>query len=183
MLPVARRKVADMKANQFAPRFAQQIGAGRRQRGMLLIEALCAILIFSFGVLGMVGLQTSAASQSGDAKLRSDASELADKYIGQMWVSDRTPATLQAAFNSSPAGAAYTAWLGSAATAGSVLATLPGVSASSNNPVVTFTTLPAGCVAPNCTSQVTIKMYWKAPHEKSADPVHQYIVTAQISAY
>jgi type IV pilus assembly protein PilV len=181
MLPAARHKVADMKANQFAPRFAQQIGAGRRQRGMLLIEALCAILIFSFGVLGMVGLQTSAASQSGDAKLRSDASELADKYIGQMWVSDRTPATLKANFSSSPAGSSYTAWLGSATVAGSVEASLPA--AAANPPVVGVTPQPIGCTTTCTSSQVSITMNWQAPHEKSSDPVHKYTVIAQISGY
>ncbi len=163
--------------NQFAHRF----NSGQRQRGVLLIEALCAILIFSFGVLGMVALQTVAVGQSGDAKLRSAAAELADAYIGQMWIGNRSatvPPTLPTAF-SSPAGALYTAWLGSAATAGSVLASLPG--AAANPPSVVFTAQPIGCVGTNCTSsQVSITMNWKAPHDNVP---HKYTVIAQISEY
>jgi len=168
-----------MKANQFMRRY----NACKHQSGVLLIEVLCALLIFSFGVLGLVGLQMTAVAQSGDAKFRSAAALLADKYISQMWVSNRSAATatatLQAPFSSSPPGASYTAWLGSATSAGTVLGTLPGALA----PTVTFQPQVAGCattVPMTCTSQVTITMNWIAPHETVA---HQYTVSAQISLY
>ena len=70
----------------------------RRQSGVMLIEALIALLIFSVGILGIVGMQSAAVQASGDAKYRSDAALLANQLIGRMWVSDRTQATLQTAY-------------------------------------------------------------------------------------
>ena len=36
-----------------------------RQSGVMLLEALIAILIFSLGILGLVGMQASAVRASG----------------------------------------------------------------------------------------------------------------------
>ncbi len=60
-------------------------GAGRRNRGFMLIEALVALLIFSFGVLGIVGLQASMTKAQTQSKFRADASLLAQQGIGAMW--------------------------------------------------------------------------------------------------
>lgn len=54
------------------------------QSGVMLLEALIAILIFSFGVLGIVGLQATAINTVQDAKYRSDAALLANELIGEM---------------------------------------------------------------------------------------------------
>ena len=48
-----------------------------KQSGVMLLEALIAILIFSLGVLGIVGMQASAVKASRDAKYRADAGLLA----------------------------------------------------------------------------------------------------------
>ena len=56
----------------------------------MLLEAFIAILIFSMGILAIVGMQASAVKTSADAKYRSEASLLANELIGQMWVSNRT---------------------------------------------------------------------------------------------
>lgn len=58
---------------------------GTSQSGVMLLEALIAILIFSLGILGVVGLQASAISSVHDAKFRTDAGLLANELIGQMW--------------------------------------------------------------------------------------------------
>jgi type IV pilus assembly protein PilV len=52
---------------------------------MMLIEGLVAILIFSFGILAIVGLLASTTRFSTDAKYRADASFLANQSIGTMW--------------------------------------------------------------------------------------------------
>jgi type IV pilus assembly protein PilV len=57
----------------------------RASRGFVLIEALIAILIFSLGVLGLVGLQASLTRATTSAKFRADATYLAQTLIGQMW--------------------------------------------------------------------------------------------------
>lgn len=55
------------------------------QHGVVLLEALIAILIFSLGVLGIVGLQAAMIKNTADAKYRADASYIAQQRIGQMW--------------------------------------------------------------------------------------------------
>lgn len=129
---------------------------------MILLEGLFAILIFSFGILGIIGLQVSSVKQSAAAKYRTDASLLANQLIGEMWVSDRAPTTLSANF-ASPGGSRYAAWQAD------VIKTLPGVAASVNAPTVVF----AGSTA-------TVTLFWKAPNELASDPVHHYVVLAQI---
>ena len=58
----------------------------RKQRGIALIEALIAIFLFSLGVLALVGLQAVMSKNVTQAKLRGEASFLANQLIGQMWV-------------------------------------------------------------------------------------------------
>lgn len=56
----------------------------RDQSGVMLLEAMIAILIFSLGVLGVVAMQAMAVSASRDAKYRADAALLADELLGKM---------------------------------------------------------------------------------------------------
>jgi type IV pilus assembly protein PilV len=56
------------------------------QQGIVLIEAMIAILIFSFAVLGIVGLQAAMIKNSGDSKFRADASNIAQQRIAAMWI-------------------------------------------------------------------------------------------------
>ena len=51
----------------------------------MLIEALVALLIFSFGVLGIVGLQASMTKAQTQSKFRADAALLSQQLIGAMW--------------------------------------------------------------------------------------------------
>lgn len=55
-------------------------------RGAALIEALVGILIFSIGILGLVGLQAAMTRAQGAAKFRADAAYLSSEIIGAMWV-------------------------------------------------------------------------------------------------
>lgn len=55
------------------------------QKGIALLEALIAILIFSFGVLGIVGLQSAMVKGTTQSKFRSDASYIAERRISMMW--------------------------------------------------------------------------------------------------
>lgn len=52
---------------------------------MMLIEVLVSILIFSIGVLALVGLQARMTAAQSDAKYRADASYLANEVVGMMW--------------------------------------------------------------------------------------------------
>ena len=64
----------------------RQISAMRsEQSGVILLETLIAILIFSIGILALVGMQAVMISNSSDAKYRSEASFIAQKRIGELW--------------------------------------------------------------------------------------------------
>jgi type IV pilus assembly protein PilV len=47
---------------------------------------LIALLIFSFGVLGIVGLQANMSIRSTEARQRAEAAVLANEIIGRMWI-------------------------------------------------------------------------------------------------
>lgn len=55
------------------------------QAGVVLLEALIAILIFSFAVLGIVGMEGSMIKNTSDSKFRADASYIAQQTLGRMW--------------------------------------------------------------------------------------------------
>ena len=60
----------------------------------MLLEALIGILIFSVGILAMVGMQAAAFSASADAKSRSEAAAFANRIISEIWMGvDRTDPT------------------------------------------------------------------------------------------
>ena len=60
----------------------------KREQGMVLLEALIAILIFSIGILGLIGMQANAINASSEAKNRADAAVLANHLVGLLSVSD-----------------------------------------------------------------------------------------------
>jgi type IV pilus assembly protein PilV len=56
------------------------------QQGVMLLEALIGILIFSIGILALLSMQATAMRATVDAKYRSEAAFLANEIIGTMWV-------------------------------------------------------------------------------------------------
>jgi type IV pilus assembly protein PilV len=57
------------------------------QQGVVIIEAMIAILIFSIGVLGIVGMQANMVKNTSESKFRADASYIAQQQIGTLWAS------------------------------------------------------------------------------------------------
>jgi type IV pilus assembly protein PilV len=60
--------------------------SAKAQEGVMLIEALIGILIFSIGILALIGMQATAVKNTTDARYRSEAAFLANQVIGQIWV-------------------------------------------------------------------------------------------------
>jgi type IV pilus assembly protein PilV len=54
-------------------------------RGVALLEVLVALLIFMFGILGLVGLQAALTRAQTSGKFRVDATFLAEEYVGTLW--------------------------------------------------------------------------------------------------
>lgn len=60
--------------------------SSKKQRGAAMLEALVSVLILSLGVLSLVGLQGAMVRESTNAEYRAQASFLANRLVGQMWV-------------------------------------------------------------------------------------------------
>lgn len=71
-------------------------------RGFTLLEVLVSLLIFSFGVLGLVALQARTMQQGADSEDRARAALLANEMVSSMWMNQSaTPsATVLASWQS-----------------------------------------------------------------------------------
>ncbi|RSZ37537.1 fimbrial assembly protein [Variovorax beijingensis] len=58
----------------------------RGQTGIALLEVLVSVLLFSLGLLGLIGLQARAISFSSDAEDRNRAALLANEAVALMWL-------------------------------------------------------------------------------------------------
>lgn len=112
----------------------------RLTHGFTLLEVLVALLVFSFGVIGLVGLQASALRLSADARDRGTATFLADQLLARLLIADpaaaadfrhlpdgNTPCNPDGAASAHPA---VTGWLQE------VAAQLPGADAAYQQVVV-----------------------------------------------
>jgi type IV pilus assembly protein PilV len=68
-----------------ANRFQSRPRAPRLEEGMMLLEALLGILLFSIGILGLIGLQGVSVKNTTEARYRSEAAYLTNQIVGRMW--------------------------------------------------------------------------------------------------
>jgi type IV pilus assembly protein PilV len=133
--------------------------SGRKgQGGSVLLEALIAILVFSIGILALVGMQASAISNMNDAKYRTEASFLANQVIAEMWANRNNLAAYAYAGGAVPG--VLDKWVSE------VQSALPN--AQANPPQIA---IGAG-------NQVTVTVFWRPPN--TAAP-HNYVVVAYIN--
>jgi type IV pilus assembly protein PilV len=75
-------------------RYLEKPRIARAQHGMALLECLMALLIFSVGLLGLLGLEARVMNISTDSENRGRAAMLANEVASQMWLNNTvTPAT------------------------------------------------------------------------------------------
>ena len=118
------------------------------------------ILIFSIGILALMGLQAQSIRNTVEAKYRNEAAYLANQIIGQMWVDRANLANYDTGAGASPQ---MTAWCNQVAN------TLPRVTVgATNSPTIAV----AG-------SQVTVTVFWQLPGADS--PQRQFSVVALIN--
>jgi type IV pilus assembly protein PilV len=160
-----------------------KIGAAARtrrtpagQRGMFLLEALIAILIFSFGILGLVGMQSKAISAQSDTQYRIEAANFANRILSQIWVNiDRsnmlaTPTSLQTsllAFQHKPGGANCN-FTGAASTKQDVLDWVTSMTApTAGSPPLPGASTAMQQILVNTAAgnynQVTVTVCWQSP--------------------
>jgi len=146
--------------------------AQRSERGVMLIEALVAILIFSIGILAVVGMQAVAIKDVTSAKYRSEAAFLAQELLAQMWTDNGNIGVYAFAGAGAPP-ARILPWVNK------VQLRLPDV--ANQLPVVTLTNpSPAAPAAPTgATVQITVK--WRLPEEATQNlPAHSHTVIAYV---
>jgi type IV pilus assembly protein PilV len=149
-----------------------------REHGVMLIEAMVAILIFSLGILGLVALGGQAVGAQSDAQYRTEASGLADAIAGEIAVNvDRTNngANIAASLPafSHRGGGANCAFAGADAVNPRVLAlvaragALPGATAAQQQIMV-----QNGAGAFN---RVEITLCWRTANDNGAWRRHTYV--------
>jgi type IV pilus assembly protein PilV len=113
-----------------------------------LIEVLVALLVFSIGLLGIVGLQARAIQLSVDSEDRSRAALLANEIVSQMWALRTT---------SLPAG------------------TVEAWQARVQDPAVSGLPNSDGNVSePDGDGVVTVTITWRSPARPDADVENRY---------
>lgn len=127
------------------------------QQGVVLIEALIGILIFSIGILALIGLQAVAIKNTVDSQNRIEAGFLANEIVSRMWTTGGNPSTF-AYTSGTSSNATMQAWVTKVAN------TMPGVNTTAYTTSAGTGTAPSIVVAGN---RVTVSIYWKAPGETS----------------
>ncbi len=135
----------------------EKMFAKDKQSGAVLLESLIAILIFTIGILGLIGVFASSMKNVSEAQSRTEASFLVETLIAKMITAD--PAT-RATTYASPSGSEYLSWVNDRVKNSSTGLPRPGT------PTVLF----AG-------NQVTITLTWK---DRSDSPQRTYTATTSL---
>lgn len=140
-----------------AQKYQRQIAMPGEQSGVALLEALIAILIFAFGLLGMAGFQAQSIKTQDESKKRADAAFIANQMVGDMWgVAPNNLSSCAGEFAKGDEGCANAPW-GDRIEQG-----LPGGSAE---------VVVAG-------TEVTITLTWNTP---GVEEEHRYVQRANIA--
>jgi type IV pilus assembly protein PilV len=139
----------------------------KKQKGSMLLEALIAILIFSMGILALMGMQATAINTVSESKYRSDAGFLTNRILGQIWA-DR--ANL-ASYACNPCTTTGTGNIDTRAWATEIQGgalQLPGVTDAANQPTITL----------GANNQVQVQLFWRTPN---ATAQRNHLVIAYIN--
>jgi type IV pilus assembly protein PilV len=142
-------------------------------RGASLLEAMVALVIFSVGILGLLGLQANALSTTRDAQYRAEAAVLADEIIGVMW-SDRVNADF---YVHNGSGGTLCAPTASATTYHNALAWLGEFTTTSSPRYLPGATSAAQQISVDGDRTVRVTICWRAPQDAGW---HNYTAVAQI---
>ena len=116
------------------------------QSGYVLLEALVAMLIFSLGLLGLIGFQAASTKIATDSRFRTEAAMLADELLAKMAASEISQVEADYAVG----GSKFKAWLNGRVKGGSRL----------SNVGVTPTFVRS---ATSTTMLVTLRIEWTMP--------------------
>lgn len=154
----------------------------RGQDGMTLIESMVAILIFSMGILALVGMYVTATSRTSDSQYRIEAANVANRMIGEIWTNvDRsTEATLTntlTAFQHRPGGGGC-AFNGTASANAAVTQWVNDITAAGTGLPGADNTMQQILVDTANANRVTVTVCWRAPSDTAT---HRHVVVANIN--
>lgn len=172
----------------------------RSQQGVMLIEALIALLIFSLGILGMVAMGSVAIAAQSDSQYRTEAANYANEIVAQMAVElqqgaynstlnafDPNPALL--AFAHQPTSGGYCSFAGAPSANPAVVdwvsritgavdtkRALPGATNVSQQITVDQT-------AGSGFNRVTVTICWQPPSSAAVafSPMHRYELVSYVN--
>lgn len=133
------------------------------ESGVSMIEVLVALLLVSFGILGLMRLQANSVANLSDTRYRTEAVMLANEIMSRIWIETDVD-NLPDYVDGSPPAALPPDWMAK-------VNRLPGVVDAAGLPVNPPTVTVAGG------NVVTVTIRWQAP---SATRVSQHIVTTVI---
>jgi type IV pilus assembly protein PilV len=165
------------------------------ESGIILLEALIGILIFSIGVLALVAMQSASINVVADAQYRVEAVNAANQLLAEMWVNvDRSnPTTLQtslATFNhrttGNPGECSFTGASSGNAVVGAWtnLLNTGDADGGGSRPLLpgSTPTMQQIVVDPGSNNQVTITVCWQAPSSTAPNTSpHRHTLVAYIN--
>jgi type IV pilus assembly protein PilV len=152
------------------------------QSGLILLEAMVAILIFTIGVIALMGVQAAAMRSTSDSKIRMDAEFFADQLLSEMAIDGRTNlgtldfTRLSTRYDSTLNGPGFRRWrnrVTDVANGG-----LPGTTGFLptvrviNQPVIAGGATMVG---------VNIVILWRAPNDPVSEPARRLVTSSIIN--
>jgi type IV pilus assembly protein PilV len=128
------------------------------QQGVVLLEVLVAVLIFSIGILGMIGMQAASVTAVSDAKYRSEAAMVADQIFARIWADQANVTTYDT---------------------GGAAVSLAGFEAKLPNGKRKVAVGPLPALPDPQMRTVTVTITWQPPE---GSVVHQFVTETQISS-
>ena len=138
--------------------FSSERDMARKQGGVALLEVMIAILIFSFGVLGLVGLQANSIVFLSDARDRVDASQLATQLASAMQVTAASELVGLSYSGSGSVPDGLKSWMRD------VERKMPGASLAAARPIVAVTAAPGPVGSGETVYSVAITVRWQPPN-------------------
>lgn len=150
-----------------------------RQRGILLVEAAVAMLLFLLGIMGMVAVSARAVTAQSDAQYRTLAAALSNQIAQQAWlavdrssgdatVQDATVRAALATFQHQPGGTDCNHFSGTPSSHAAVVNWVAAVRNAANGGLPGTTEFTQQIVidsTANGYNKLTITLCWKAPSD------------------
>ena len=137
----------------------RSISQPQQQRGVAMIEVLVSVLLFSLGILGLVGLQAQAIKYSVEAEDRNRAALLANEIASAMWLSNNV--VIDTAITP-PGSSSWNARVASELPQGTVVIAAEPTVTNSANVTITWRP-PQRTTTESATSQLTTRVTLPPP--------------------